>query len=242
MRAGLRWALDLFYPPYCFGCRSRARHGGFCRRCLDRIGMPRSPLCPSCGLPFRTRLGADHPCGRCLRRRPAFRRARACALYVSSAAEESPLAKALHLFKYGRDVTVGADLSHLLVARCPHPPEYDLLVPVPLHPARLRWRGFNQSLLLARPLGRSWGVEVDPLVLRRARSTPPQVGLDESARRKNVRGAFRVAVPGSIRGRSILLVDDVLTTGATANECALTLRRSGARRVDVLVLARVLPQ
>jgi ComF family protein len=132
-------------------------------------------------------------------------------------------------------------LACLVSRRCPHPPEYDLLIPVPLHAARLRWRGFNQSLLLARELASAWQMSANPFVLRRCRSTPPQVGLDERARRRNVRGAFEVADRASVKGRAVLLVDDVFTTGATVNECAVTLRRAGARYVDVLVLARVLP-
>jgi ComF family protein len=151
------------------------------------------------------------------------------------------LATALHRYKYGRDVTLAPILARLLTRGCPHRPEYDLLIPVPLHVSRLRWRGFNQSLLLTKELARSWEMPLDPFVLRRCRSTPPQVGLDERARRRNVRGAFTVVDRTSIKGRSVLLVDDVFTTGATVNECAATLRRAGARCVDVLVLARVLP-
>jgi ComF family protein len=186
-------------------------------------------------------VGTDHLCGRCLRKRPTYRRARACSLYSISQSEPSPLASALHRYKYGRDVTLAPMLAHLVRQRCPHGPEYDLLIPVPLHAARLRWRGFNQSLLLAKELASAWRLSLDPFVLRRCRSTPPQVGLDERARRRNVRGAFAVADHSSVKGRAVLLIDDVFTTGATVNECALTLRRAGARYVDVLVLARVLP-
>lgn len=138
-------------------------------------------------------------------------------------------------------MTLAPFLAQLLSRHCPHRPEYDLLIPVPLHASRLRWRGFNQSLLLTKDLASSWAMPLDPFVLRRCRSTPPQVGLDERARRRNVRGAFAVADRASVKGRAILLVDDVFTTGATVNECAVTLRRAGARCVDVLVLARVLP-
>jgi ComF family protein len=160
---------------------------------------------------------------------------------VTSAAEPSPLASVLHRYKYGRDVTLAEVLADLVQRCCPHPLEHDLLIPVPLHPVRLRWRGFNQALLLAQPLGRTWGVPVDAFALRRSRATPPQVGLDERARRRNVQGAFAVAPGAAIKDRRILLVDDVFTTGATVDECAATLRRAGARCVDVLVLARALP-
>jgi ComF family protein len=241
MRGAARWALDLLYPPRCPGCHGAKGRGAFCRCCRERVEAPSSPLCPLCGIPFRTPLGADHPCARCLARPPVFASARACALYVTAEAEDNPLAAVLHRYKYGRDVTLAGVLADLLQSRCPREADYDRLVPVPLHPERLRWRGFNQSLLLARPLGRAWNVSVDPFVLRRSRSTRPQVGLDEAARRRNVGGAFTVGVDACVKGLSILLVDDVFTTGATVNECAATLRRAGAQRVDVLVLARALP-
>lgn len=236
-----RWASDLLYPPRCPGCGASARGGAFCRACLERFPTPSSPLCPLCGIPFRTPLGADHPCARCLQKRPSFDVARACALYVATNDAESPLASVLRRYKYGREVTLAGVLASVLVERCPCAPTYDLLVPVPLHLTRLRWRGFNQSLLLARPLARRWNADVDPFILRRSRATSPQVGLNERARRDNVRGAFSLAAQARLRGLSILLVDDVYTTGATANECAATLRHAGASRVDVLVLARALP-
>jgi ComF family protein len=162
-------------------------------------------------------------------------------VYVTSAAEPSPLPSVLHRYKYGRDVTLAEALAELVRKRSPREVKHDLLIPVPLHPDRLRWRGFNQSLLLALPLGRAWGVAVDPFALRRSRATPPQVGLDERARRQNVRGAFAVARRAAVEDRRILLFDDVFTTGATVGECAATLRLAGARSVDVLVLARALP-
>jgi len=119
---------------------------------------------------------------------------------------------------------------------------HDLLVPVPLHLRRLRWRGFNQALLLTRPLAQRCGARLDPFVLARTRPTSPQVGLDEAARRRNIAGAFAVRDPAVVRRRSVLLIDDVYTTGATVEECARVLRRAGASRVDVLVLARAVLQ
>ena len=115
---------------------------------------------------------------------------------------------------------------------------WDVLVPVPLHPRREWQRGLNQAAFLARRLGRRFGLPVAPRALRRVRHTPPQAG-DPEDRRRNVRGAFVVGRPAQIAGRHVLLIDDVLTTGATANECARTLRRAGARRVGVFTFARV---
>ncbi len=114
----------------------------------------------------------------------------------------------------------------------------DLIIPVPLHPKRLRWRGFNQSLLLARQVSRLYEVPVDPFVLCRERETPPQTQLAEDERRKNVRGAFATYPGKLLKGRRVLLVDDVYTSGATANECSRVLVRGGAREVYVLTLAR----
>jgi ComF family protein len=114
----------------------------------------------------------------------------------------------------------------------------DAIIPVPLHPKRLRWRGFNQAVLLAREVGRSWQVPVDPFILFRSRETPPQTQLDEGERRKNVRGAFALNPAKSVQGKVLLLVDDVYTSGATVNECSRVLTRAGAREVHVLTLAR----
>ena len=116
--------------------------------------------------------------------------------------------------------------------------EYDLIVPVPLHLHRLRWRGFNQAQFLAHALARDVGVPVDALSLRRVRATHPQVQLNEGERRRNVRHAFRVTRPRRVRGQRVLLFDDVYTTGATVEECSRALLQAGAAGVDVLVLAR----
>jgi len=196
-------------------------------------------MCPHCGLPFAG-VGIDHLCDRCRRRPPRFDQARACALYDTGPETPSPLAAVVHQFKYNRDVTLAPLLADLLAARCPYGNHYDVLVPVPLHIERLRWRGFNQAVLLARRLARLWSVHLDPFLLTRIRPTPPQVGLDEGERRRNIVGAFAVRHVERIRRRRVLLVDDVYTTGATVNECARVLKRNGARRVDVLVLARVM--
>jgi len=187
-----------------------------------------------CGAPFTS--GPDHLCEKCLRHPPHFARARAAAHYRSAAAD--PLATTIARFKYGFDSTLAPLLTEALCRNLPFPLDHDLIVPVPLHIDRLRWRGFNQAALLARGLGRRINIACDPMLLRRSRPTPPQVGLGEAERRRNIRGAFAVRRPGSCAGRAILLIDDVYTTGATANECARTLLRAGARRVDVLVIAR----
>ena len=114
----------------------------------------------------------------------------------------------------------------------------DLILPVPLHPRRLRWRGFNQSVLLGREVGRAWGLRLDPFVLIRKTETVPQTTLGLEERKPNVRGAFAIAPRRTVQGMRLLLVDDVYTSGATVNECARVLMRSGAREVQVLTLGR----
>ena len=197
----------------------------------------RSPLCMVCGLPFAG-PGPDHECSNCRLHRPGFRLARARAAFDSH--RRSPLVEVLARFKYGRDVTMAGVLSGFLTEQVPLQLDHDLIVPIPLHRDRLRWRGFNQALPLAHAIGRLGALPVDPFVLARCRSTPPQVGLGASDRRRNVRGAFVVRHRERVRNRSVLLVDDVMTTGATAHECARVLRAAGARHVDALVLARAL--
>ncbi len=149
----------------------------------------------------------------------------------------------LQRYKYNRDVTLVRPLAELLRERCPVAlSDFDVVMPVPLHVNRLRWRGFNQAHLLVKPLAREVGVPVDPWSLERVRPTRPQVELTEAERRRNVAGAFRVTRPERVRGRKILLMDDVYTTGATVDECSRALRRAGAVGIDVLVLARAVLQ
>jgi ComF family protein len=115
---------------------------------------------------------------------------------------------------------------------------FDAILPVPIHPKRLRWRGFNQAVILGREVGRQWQVPVDPFVLLRSRETSVQTELTEEERRQNVRRAFSVHPEKSIKGKNFLLVDDVYTSGATVNECSRTLLHAGAKKVYVLTLAR----
>lgn len=239
MRGLWEASLNLLYPPSCCGCREPAPHPGFCSRCRARITTPQSPLCDVCGIPFAAADGDDHRCGRCLVRRPSFRRARAGAVYDAAASVNDPLKSVLQRYKYDRDASLARPLAALLQERCPLAAgDVDVIVPVPLHLGRLRWRGFNQAQYLAHRLARNTRVPVDALALQRIRPTVPQVHLDEATRRRNVAGAFRVVRPERIERRRILLLDDVYTTGATVNECSRALLRAGARRVDVLVLAR----
>lgn len=151
---------------------------------------------------------------------------------------EGSLQKLVQLLKYGGIYTLAKPLGAMLASACPLTEPIDLVVPVPMHWLR-RWkRGFNQAELLGNEVARRIGVNAGSAV-RRKRRTPPQAGLSDSVRRRNVSGAFAVPKPSAVRGLHVLLVDDVLTTGATASACASALKRAGARRVSVLTLARV---
>ena len=240
------WLVDWLYPPRCRACAAQ-----FCGRdveylcalCRDKIRLVGHPLCTICGRPFPDASGDDHACGVCLGRPPHFVRARAWACYPREEAEQHPLRQAVQKFKYGRKVSLGKPLGRLMARGCREflkDCDADLIVPVPLHSKRLRWRGFNQALLLARHLSEAYGVAVDPFVLRRIKETPAQTQLNEEERRRNVRGAFALERGRSLEGRKILLVDDVYTSGATVNECSRTLKRGGAEEVFVVTLARAI--
>ncbi|MGH6888628.1 MAG: double zinc ribbon domain-containing protein [Rhizomicrobium sp.] len=231
-------ALDLLFPPLCIACRSPvAEAHNLCPRCWSRISFLSDPLCAVCGLPFDFDAGPDIVCAGCLKRPPAFHKARALMRYDESSREPILALKRadrLHLVPaFARWLErVGQELIA----------ESDIVVPVPLHRGRLWRRRFNQSAALAVALGKRVGKPVDCLLLARIRATPSQATMPSaSARRRNMQGAFAVRDPTSSRitGKAILLVDDVFTTGATLEACARTLRRAGARRVLVLALARV---
>ena len=236
--------LHFLFPSPCRGCGGMldaARRSLFCSACWEKMAPVPPPFCPQCGWPFPSARALEtsptHLCGRCREDRVYFAVARAATVYEGG----RPGREAILAFKHtGRD-TLGRHLASLMVERRgPILAEgpWDVLVPVPLHPRRERTRGFNQAAFLARVLGRRVGLPVETGVLWRVRETPPQSG-DPEERRRNVRDAFEVTDPPAVADRNILLVDDVLTTGATANECARVLLGAGARRVGVYTLARV---
>lgn len=236
--------LDAIYPPRCRFCKAYLEEGDaacFCAACRRRIRLIGSPLCTTCGRPFAGAGREDHRCGECLVRRPFFARARAWACYSRDAEEPDPLREVIQRFKYGRRVSLGKPLGRLMAAGCRGLfPEGSLdgLIPVPLHPKRLRWRGFNQALVLAREVSRRWELPLHPFALARLKETLPQTELGEEERKRNVRGAFAVASREAVAGKRLLVVDDVYTSGATVNECARALLRGGAKEVSVLTLAR----
>lgn len=207
-----------------------------CRSCL-KAPEPFSAefFCISCRTPFQNGFPLDSE-GRCALCRSGLRGFDAAYCYGSY---EGVLRQLIHLFKYTKIPTLARPLSDFLAAALPRDEGFDTVVPVPLHWWRRWQRGFNQSELLAREIARRTGLPFCR-ALRRARATATQAGLSHGARRRNVAGAFHARRPAAaLRGRNVLLIDDVMTTGSTAAACALALKRAGADRVTLLTAARV---
>jgi ComF family protein len=192
-------------------------------------------VCPVCGR-FLDSAGEDHLCGRCLESRPAFSLHRSCGAYAGT------LKDVVLLFKYRRCAPLGGPLARFAEAALASEPRLwegaDFLVPVPLHRARRRDRGFNQSRLLARGLAKARGTRVLDGALVKSRNAPPQAGLRAADRERNVVGAYGVRRPDRVKGRTLVLVDDVTTTGATLRECARVLMDAGAKEVRAITLAQ----
>ncbi len=229
---------NLLLPAACPLCRrelTAPSFPGLCPVCLEQLLPLPTPRCPRCALPYPTEDGSNHLCEACLRDPPAFDRVIALGVY------DGLLREAVHRFKFENVVNLDRPFGRLLAeqieAELPAT-RPDLILPVPLHVGRLRQRGYNQSLLLARQLGRRWQVPVASRQLVRPRVTPPQQGLSLAVRQKNLRGAFALQTP--LSGETVLLVDDVMTTGATLRECAQTLRQGRAGEIWVAVLGRAL--
>lgn len=221
--AVLRALLELVYPPRCAACGAPVDAEPFCPVCAEAVD-PVPPGCGRCGLP-----GPLARCGACDVAPPAFDAVRAAALFGG------PLADAIHRLKYGNRPALARPLGAWLASRVALPPEA-AVVSVPLGRARRIARGYDQAALLADRLARAAGRPRLRTVLARIRETPPQVGRTRAERARNVAGAFRATA--AARGRDLVLVDDVVTTGATANAAAEALRRAGARAVIVVALAR----
>ena len=231
--------LDLVFPPSCLACRRAVEaHGALCAACWREIRFIERPFCERLGTPFALDLGAEGLLSpEAVANPPVFSRARAVAHF-----DEGPARRLVHRLKYGDRLELAGTMGGWM-ARAGDEilAEADGLVPVPLHWSRLARRRFNQSALLARAISKRCGVPVAVDALARVKATPPQVGLTRTQRALNVQGAFHVAAESrpAVEGRAIVLVDDVLTSGSTINAASRALLRGGAKRVDVLVFARV---
>lgn len=223
------------FPPICLLCSStNAVTLDICNPCLDDLPHNRH-YCQVCALPLSQHHSERAVCGNCLKQAPSFDSCHAAFAY------DYPISNLISEFKFSGKLHNGRLLANLLINsietyQLPLP---DLIIPIPLHRSRLRERGFNQAVELARPLGRHFDIPVDTHRCKRIRATGAQSNLEKKARQRNVRGAFRLT--GPIAYNHVALLDDVVTTGSTVAEVARMLKLSGIKRVDVWTLARTAP-
>ncbi len=232
-----RAASDLAFPPSCGFCGEPLQEPDrfICPHCISSVRRIEPPFCDRCGRQFGgIQANEQAICGSCLAKNPPYGKARYAVRY------EGDFRNALIAFKYNGVLHLGNALGRFLIEAFQlHYADtaYDDIVPIPLHPKRLCSRGHNQVVILGEKLSRATGIHLARTVLEKKVNRPPQVGLTRNERVVNVRGSFKVARPDTFKGRKLLLVDDVATTGATVTEAAKTLMRSGASHVDALVLA-----
>ena len=215
-------------PQQCLLCTAPALAQPVCADCYARLPWLTTTRCPQCALP----TGDGGICGACLSRPPRFDRISAAFVYAW------PLAPLIHHYKYAGNLALARLLAHALVARLTE--RADLIIPMPLAPQRLRSRGFNQALEIARMVSRLTGVPLAVNACRRVRDSAPQVSLPWKERAQNIRGAF--VCDADLSGMRVAVIDDVMTTGATLNELARNLRKAGATEIQGWMVARTLPQ
>lgn len=229
--------LDLVIPPHCSICGCLLAPGGkkgICPACLMRVTYLGESQCFVCGRELHGPPGSVHRCSSCLGQPPSYIRAKSIIRYAP------PVTDLLFRLKYHADTTVVPALRELITGYDFSPfMAGDLVLPVPLFRRRLQDRGLNQSLILARIFFPELSTRIAPDLLSRIRWTAPQTGLTGAARRQNLRGAFQVKDARLVSGKSLILVDDVFTTGTTVAECSRVLRQAGCREVAVVTLARV---
>lgn len=237
LRTVLQQTLDVLLPPRCIATGEIVdKQGMISPRFWSELVFIENPMCNVCGLPFPLPMAAGGLCAGCLDHAPRFDMARSCVAYNDASR------KVILNFKYGdRLHSVHTFIPWLLRAGADMIAQSDLIVPVPLHRKRLWTRRFNQSALLAQELARQTGKLYAPDTLLRKKCTPPQKGLSRKERNNNVRNAFAVSPRriAALKGRNVLLIDDVFTSGATLDACTRTLKEAGAVAVYILTIARV---
>jgi ComF family protein len=236
VRATFGLAVDVALPQLCAACREPVGDAGLCATCWAKLSFIAPPYCERLGIPFTYDPGPGILSMEAIADPPAYHRARAAVRYDDVAR------KLVHAFKYGDRLDLAPTMGRWMAAAGrPLLGDADAIVPVPLHWRRQWTRRFNQSALLAEVIAAASGIPVTHDALKRVKATPQQVGLSQSARSLNVQGAFQVPSHGkaAVLGRRLLLVDDVLTSGATMDACARALLRAGATQVDALAFARV---
>lgn len=232
--------LDFIFPRVCPFCESVSKDGKVCNSCLSGIRfIGRSSICLRCGVPFDFAETPDgsvssHFCGGCLQGGFYFERARSVAFY------DGLLKDMLHKFKYEGKLNLGGALSNILIGNFPDDLDIpDIILPVPIYIGKLRKREYNQSVVLGENLSKYLRVSFNPFVLKKIRDTRPQFEIkSKDEKRKNVKGAFSVENSERIKEKSVLVIDDIFTTGSTIDECARALLDSGTSRVQVVTLMR----
>ncbi|SEM34569.1 comF family protein [Syntrophus gentianae] len=238
MNSFFKAIFDLLFPPRCLSCQNLLISGeeqGFCPDCQTRISFLFPPFCQICGSPLPAGVQSSNICHRCTVSAPPFEICRSVGRY------DSVLMEAIHALKYQRKIPAGVVLGKILSAHVANLlpfGDYDRIIPVPLHKKRLRKRGFNQSLILARAMARDFSLPLDFQSLKRRVHTDPQIGLGRKQRETNVREAFECVRRDQIANSRILLIDDVYTTGSTVRECSRVLLEGGAKSVAVATVAR----
>ncbi len=248
-RFNLDWIKHVLFKPNCLLCASpQANNHGLCSACL--VELPWHPIssCPQCGLSSSGHLGSSgQMCGSCISSPPDFDATQAVFLY------QYPIDKMMRRYKYGNMLNISHTFGQLLAEKtlltslntsylntsALNTSAIDLIIPMPMHPTRIKARGFNQALEIAKVLSKNHSDKLDYKSVVRQTLTPPQASLPLKERVKNIKGAFKVI--NNLRGKRIAIVDDVMTTGASLNELAKTLKKAGANHVECWVIARTLP-